>query len=85
MAILKENWDILSCQIQKTFNFLNLTWAETDTNRLLLRSLQKDILQINSTVYHLSKELKAFFFMIEIVMFQLRSLLSYPLQWNKLI
>ena len=58
MAILKENQDILSSQIQKTFNFINLTYAETDTNRLLLRSLQKDILQINSTVHCLSKKLK---------------------------
>ena len=59
MEILKENQDILSSQIQKkTFNFINLTNAETDTNRLLLKSLQKDIIQINSTVHHLSTELK---------------------------
>ena len=31
MAILEENQDILSSQIQKTFNFVNLTYAETDT------------------------------------------------------
>ena len=43
MTILEENQDILSTQIQKTFNFINLTYAETDTNHLLLRSLQKDI------------------------------------------
>ena len=42
--------------MQKTFNFINLTYAETDTNRLLLKSLQKDILQINSTVHCLSKD-----------------------------
>ena len=46
MAILKENQDILSSQIQKTFKFVNLTCTETDTNRLILRSVQKDILQI---------------------------------------
>ena len=50
---------------------------ETDTNRLLFKSLQKDIVQINSTVHHLSKEHEALihyrnFF---IIMFQLRSLL----------
>ena len=61
MEILKGNQDILSSQIQKTFNFVNLTYTETDTNRLLLRLLQKDIFQINSTVHCLSKELKAFF------------------------
>ena len=49
-----------------------------DTNILLLKSLQKDIVQINSTVYCLPKELKALihnrnFF---IVMFQLRSCLA---------
>ena len=50
MVILKENQYILSSQIQKIFNFINLADTETDTNRLLLRSLQKDIIQINSTV-----------------------------------
>ena len=45
IAILEENQDVLSNQIQKTFNFVNLTFSETSTNRLLLRSLQKDILQ----------------------------------------
>ena len=51
---------------------------ETDTNRLLLRSLAKDIIQINSTVHCLSKQLKAlvhnrnFFF----IMFQSRSCLA---------
>ena len=37
MEILKGNQDILSSQIQNTFNFITLTYAETDTNRLLLR------------------------------------------------
>ena len=53
MAILEENQDILSSQIKKTFNLINLTYAKTDTNILLLWSLQKDILQIGSTVHHL--------------------------------
>ena len=39
MAILEENQDILSDQIQKMFNFVNLTYTETYTNILLLRSL----------------------------------------------
>ena len=39
MEILKGNQDILSNQIQKTLNFVNLTYAEIDTDRLLLRSL----------------------------------------------
>ena len=43
MEILKGNQDILSSQIQKTFNFVNLTYTETDKNRLLLKSLQKVI------------------------------------------
>ena len=60
MAMLKQNLDILNSLIQKTFNFINLTYVETDTNRLLLNSLQKDILQINSSVYHQSKELMSF-------------------------
>ena len=64
--------------MQKTFNFINLTYMETDTNRLFFQSLQKDIIQINSTVHHLSKELKALvhdrnYF---IIMFQLRSHLA---------
>ena len=54
MEILKGNQDILSSQIQKTFTFVNLTYAETGKNRLVLKSLQKDIVQINSTVHHLS-------------------------------
>ena len=58
MAILEENQDVLSDQIHKTFNFANLTYAETKTNRLLLRPLQKDIFQVNNTVHCLSKELK---------------------------
>ena len=32
MAILKEIQDILSIQIQKTFNFVNLTYMEAETN-----------------------------------------------------
>ena len=61
MAILKQNQDILNSQVQKTFNFINLTYKETDTNRLLLKYLEKDILQIYSTVHCLSKELKSLF------------------------
>ena len=34
MEILEENQDILSSQIQKIFNFVNLTYAETDTKSL---------------------------------------------------
>ena len=34
-----RNQDILSGQIQKTYNFVNLNYAETNTYRLLLRSL----------------------------------------------
>ena len=59
MQILKGNQAILSSQIQKSLNFINLTYMETDTNRPLLKSLQKDIVQLNSTVHHLSRELKA--------------------------
>ena len=57
---------------------MNLTYAETDTKRLLLRTLQKDILQISSTVHFLSKELKALFHdrNFFIIMFQLRSHLA---------
>ena len=75
MEILKRNQDILSSQIKKkTFTFINLTGK----NRLLLKALQQDIVQINSTVHFLSKELKALiqdrnFF---IIMFQLRSHLA---------
>ena len=80
MAILEENQDILSSQIQKTFNFVNLSYVETDTNQLLLKSLQKDILEINSTVHPISKELKALFYdrNFFIIMFQLRSHLTTP-------
>ena len=51
---------------------------DTDTNRLLLKTLQKDIIQINSNVHQLSKELKSLihdrnFF---IIMFQLKSHLA---------
>ena len=75
MAILKWNQDVLNSQIQKTFNFVYLTYPETDTNRLLLKSLQKDTLQINSTVHHLSKELKSLFHDRNFfgIMFQLKS------------
>ena len=75
MAIVKQNHDILNSQIQKTFNFLNLTYVETDTNRLLLKSLQNDFLQINITIYCLSKELKSLFHHrnVFVIMFQLRS------------
>ena len=59
MEILKGKEDILSSQIQKTFNFVNITYEETDKNGPLLKSLQKDIFQINSTNHHLSKEHKA--------------------------
>ena len=78
MEILKGNQDTLSNQIQKTVNFVNLTYLETDTSRLLLRLLQKDIVHINSTVHCVSKEIKALihdrnFFTI---MLQLRSSLA---------
>ena len=78
MEILKGNQDIISNQIKQTFNFVNLTYAETNTNRILLNSLQKDIVQINATVHCLSKEVKALiydkdFFMI---IFQLRRWLA---------
>ena len=59
MEILKGNQVILSSQIHKTFTFINLTYTETDKNRLLLKSLLKDIVQKNSTVHCLSNELKA--------------------------
>ena len=52
MTILEQKQDILNSKIQEPFNFIHLTYTETDTNRLLLKSLQKDILQINSTVHH---------------------------------
>ena len=39
MAILEESQDILSGQIQKTSNFVKLTYAEANTNTLLLRLL----------------------------------------------
>ena len=59
MEILKGNQDYLSNQIKQAFNFVNLTYKESNTNRLLLSSLQKGIVQINTIVYCLSKELKA--------------------------
>ena len=73
MKILKGKQDTLSNEIKQTFCFVNITYAESNTNRLLLSSLQKDIVQINTTFHHLSKELKAlildrYFF---IIMFQL--------------
>ena len=70
MAILKEKQNTLNSQIHMTFNFINLTYTETDTNRLLRKALQKDIWLINNTVYHLSKKL------ISLFMFQLRSHLA---------
>ena len=54
----KGNQDTLSNKIKQTFNFVNLTYAESNTNRLLLNSLQIDVVQINATVHHLSKELR---------------------------
>ena len=47
---------------------------ETDTNRLLLKSLQKDILQINSIIHCLSKELKPLFHVRNffVIMFHLK-------------
>ena len=59
MEILKANQDTLSPQIKETIYFVNLTYVETSRNRLLLHSLQQDIVQMNSTVHCLSKELKA--------------------------
>ena len=38
IAILEEKQDILSDQLQKTFKFVNPTYAETNTNWLLLKS-----------------------------------------------
>ena len=78
MEILKGNQDTLSNKIKQMFNFVNLAYAESNTNRLLLSSLQKDIVQINSTVHCLSKESKALildrnFF---IIMLHLRSHLA---------
>ena len=32
MAILEENQDLMSSQIKKSLNFINLTYTETDTN-----------------------------------------------------
>ena len=75
MEFLKAIQDTLSSQIEDTFNFVNLTYVETNTDRLFFSSLQQDIVQINSTVHHLWKEVKVpildrnFF----IILFQLRS------------
>ena len=44
MAMLEQKQDSLNSQVQKTLHFINLTYAETKTNRLLLKSLQTDIL-----------------------------------------
>ena len=73
--MLKGNQDILSNQIRQIFNFINLTFAETNTNRLFLHSLQRDIIQDNIIVHHLSKEFKALIIdrNIFIITFQLRS------------
>ena len=78
MAISEENQDILSSQIQKAFDLVNLTYIETNTNQLLLKSLQNNIPQINNTVHSLSKQLKALFYNRNffIIMFQLRSHLA---------
>ena len=75
MEILKGNQDILSNQIRHTFNFVNITYMETNTNRLLLNSLQKDIVHTNATVHHLSKEVNALIYnrIFFIITFQLRS------------
>ena len=35
----------------KTFNFVNLIYAETSKNRLLLKSLQKDIVSDKKVLY----------------------------------
>ena len=59
MEILKGNQDTLSNKIKQMFKFVSLTYVESNTNRLLLSLLQKDIVQIHSTVHCLSKELKA--------------------------
>ena len=58
MEILKANQDTLSAQIKETSNFVNLTYMETTTNRLLPHPLQQYVVQINSTVHCLPKELK---------------------------
>ena len=81
MEILKGNQNILSNQIQKTFTFVILPYTDTGKNRLILKSLQQEIVK-NSTVHCLSKEHKApiqdrnFF----IIMFQFRS--SIAIFWN---
>ena len=78
MEIVKGNQDTLSNQIRQTFKFVNLTNTESNMNRLLLNALLKDIVQINTTVHHLSKELKALILDTNIFvnMFQLRSHLA---------
>ena len=78
MEIFLANQDCLSTRMKETFNIVNLTYAEANTNILPLCSLQQDIVQINSTVHHLSKELKAVildrnFF---IILFQIRNHLA---------
>ena len=40
MAILEENQDILSNQIKEHLIFVNVTYVETDTNQLILKSSQ---------------------------------------------
>ena len=54
MDILKENQYTLCNQIKQIFNFVNLTYVESNINRLFFSSLQKDIVQINSTGHCLS-------------------------------
>ena len=78
MEIFKGNKDILSSQIKQTFNFVNLSYVETNTNRLLLKSLQKYIVQMNTNIHCLSKELKALIYNgnFFIIMFHLRSNLA---------
>ena len=81
MAILEENQDIFSSLIQKTKKYKDIQFCKSNlhgnyiTNWLLLKSLQEDIFQINNTVHHLSKELKALFHdrNFFIIMFHLRS------------
>ena len=85
MEIIKANQDTLCAQIKETFNFVNSTYTETSANRLLLYSLQQDIVQINSTIHCLSKELKPLilernFF---IILFQIRKPPSDSLQQIK--
>ena len=85
MAILEENQDVLSDEMQKTFNFVNLTYAETNTNQLLLKSLQKDTLQVKQ---HSSLPIKGtestfpqWIFLYQFV--TITKCFSNTLKWNK--